>query len=131
VTLENNTGYTPQESTGRSRKYDRKKRIKTVAELDGRTLAARRIATLVRMWTAALGNNLTSEQQIAVDRAATCVALAEDARCRRLSGDKSISLSDTVRLDNVASRAVNALNLPPNGKREPEPAGGFKLRPLE
>lgn len=64
------------------------------------------------MWREALGGSLTEGQQIAVERAASLVALAEDSRARRLAGDMSISLNDIARLDNVASRAVSALALP-------------------
>src|SRR5262245_20580113 len=96
----------------RSARYEPKRRLKTLSHLDQRTIAARRIATLVAMWTAQLGGKLTDGKLIAVERAASLVALAEDARARRLSGDLSISLNDVARLDNSANRAVNALSLP-------------------
>ena len=96
----------------RSRRYEPKRRLRTVAALDGRTTAAKRVATLLRVWEAQLGDKLADGQRIAMERAASLVARAEDARARRLAGDTSISLWDTVRLDNSAARAVQQLGLP-------------------
>jgi hypothetical protein len=110
--LENNAADARETAPRRAGAYRTKRRLQTIAALDQRTHAARRIAALVGMWSAQLGGKLTTAQRVAVERAAGLVALAEDARVRRLSGDLSISLQDAVRLENVASRAVAALGLP-------------------
>jgi hypothetical protein len=124
--LQNNPTDVRETAPRRARRYEPKQRLRTVGELDQRTHAARRIAALVSMWEQQLGGKLTTGQRIALERAASLCALAEDARARRLSGDLSISLQDCVRLDNSAARAVAALNLPAESEREPDSG----LKPL-
>jgi hypothetical protein len=123
--LQNSTAEAPR----RRRVNEPKRRLKTIAMLDQRTHAARRIASLVRAWTAQIGHKLTDVQRIEVERAAGLTALAEDAKARRLAGDTSISLWDTVRLDNSAARAVAALGLPVAGERRRKT--GFELGSLK
>jgi hypothetical protein len=125
--LENNPVDAREMAPRRARRHEPKRRLQTVAALDQRTLAAKRIAALVSMWAQQLGGKLTTGQRIAMERAATLTALAEDARIRRLGGDMSISLNDIARLDNAANRAVNALGLPSQGARE---SSAFALAPL-
>lgn len=88
-----------------------KLRLKTLGHLDMRTRAGKRTTALAKTFAAELGGQLTSAQRLAVERAATLVAIAEDARIRRLAGDTSVSLQDIVRLDNNANRAMRALGL--------------------
>jgi hypothetical protein len=99
-----------------------KMRLKTLAALDGRTVAARRAAALVAVFSAELGE-LTPAQQIAVQNAAALTAISEDAAMRRLSGDPGITLDDLVRATSAARRAVRDLGL--DRKREPAPGETF------
>jgi len=124
---QNSAPDSPSVAPRRSAHYGPKHRLKTVAQLDQRTRAAKRITALARTWAAALGDKLTNGQRIAIERAATLTALAEDARVRRLSGDLSISLEDIARLDNTANRAVRALGLPTERERESERDGPLTL----
>jgi hypothetical protein len=96
----------------------RKLRLRTVESLDNRTVAGRRASQLIRAFEAQLGGKLAGAQLLAVHRAATLVAIAQDAQVRRLAGDLSITLVDVVRMDNVANRAVQALGL----DRRPQPS---------
>src|SRR5271163_288592 len=80
--------------------------------LDGRSRPARRASALARGFAAALGDTISPEQRVAVERAAQLVAVAEAAREGRLRGDPGISLDDVVRTDGAAARAVRALGLP-------------------
>jgi hypothetical protein len=57
-----------------------------------------------------------------VDRAAQLVALAEDARSRRLSGDMTVTLEDLVRIDNSAARAVRQLGIGATPAAAPAPS---------
>jgi hypothetical protein len=101
-----NRGEIPVESPPPPR---RKQRLCTIESLDGRTIAARRARELARGFAAELGGSVTASQRLAIERAAALVALAEDARARRLAGDTAVSLEDIVRTDNAAARAVKAL----------------------
>jgi hypothetical protein len=89
-----------------------KRRLFTIDHLDGRTIAARRARELMATFSAGLGGTLTAGQSLAIGRAAQLVALAEDARARRLDGDMTVTLEDLVRIDNSASRAVRQLGIP-------------------
>jgi hypothetical protein len=111
----------------RARRYEPKRRVEMLAGLDQRSRAYRRIAALVSMWAQQLGGKLTDGQRIALERAAGLVVISEDTRLRRLSGDLTISLNDIARLDNAASRAMNALGLPEERDGEHE----SELRPLK
>src|ERR1700704_3481460 len=95
--------------SARSRR--RKLRLRTSADLDRRTAAGKRAAELVATFTAALGGQLSSEQALAVSRAAALLALSEDATARRLGGDLSVSLDDVVRLASAARRATRDLGV--------------------
>lgn len=88
-----------------------KRRLCTIDHLDGRTRAAKRARELAAGFEAELGGVLTAGQRLAVERAAQLVALAEDARARRLGGDMTVTLEDLVRIDNSASRAVRQLGI--------------------
>jgi hypothetical protein len=60
---------------------------------------------------AELGGALTDTQRLAVSRAAVMVAIAEDARIRKLNGATDITFTDLVRLDHVSALAVSALGI--------------------
>jgi hypothetical protein len=76
----------------------------------------------VAAFTAEMGGALTPGQRLAVDRAAQLVALAEDARARRLGGDMAITLEDVVRTDNAAARAVRQLGIGATAAATPPPS---------
>jgi hypothetical protein len=86
-----------------------KLRLLGLHNLDGRTVAARRAASLTAAFTQELGGELSVSQAAAVERAAMLVTIAQDARARRLASDESISLEDLVRVDAAADRAVRRL----------------------
>jgi hypothetical protein len=94
----------------------RKAQLCTLSALDGRTVAARRARELARGFEAELGGTATASRRFAIERAAALVALAEDAKARRLAGDQSVTLEDIVRIDNSAARAVRALGIKPNAQ---------------
>ena len=87
-----------------------------IAGLDGRTVNARRVRDLAVTYTAALGGEqvLDALQRELVLKAAQLTVAAEDMRRCSLRGE-TIDVSDLVKLENLASRAVRALNL---GKRD-------------
>src|SRR4030088_1139777 len=89
----------------------RKLRLRTVAQLDGRTVSAKRARTLAAIFEATLGGALTGAQRLAIGNAAARTAIAEDASARRLQGDTSVNLDDLVRLVSAARRAVRDLGL--------------------
>jgi hypothetical protein len=91
----------------------RKAQLCTLSALDGRTVAARRARELAKGFEAELGGTVTVSRRFAIERAAALVALAEDAKARRLAGDAAITLEDVVRVDNAAARAVKALGIKP------------------
>jgi hypothetical protein len=96
-----------------------KVRLRTVESLDGRTVAARRARKLADGFQNELGGTSTATQRLAIERAAVLVALAEDAKARRLVGDPTVSLDDVVRIDNAAARAVRALGIKAAGAPNP------------
>jgi hypothetical protein len=103
----------------------RKHRLFTVSALDGRTVAARRAKELAAGFAAELGSTITATQRFAIERAAALVALSEDAKARRLSGDPTISLEDLIRVDNAAGRAVKALGIKPGAGPHKEPGAAL------
>jgi hypothetical protein len=115
--LENRAADTAVKGAGSVRMQRRKLRLRTVASLDGRTTAGKRAVQLIKTFEAAIGGDLSAAQRVAVDRAATLVAIAQDAQVRRLAGDLTVSLEDIARLDNSASRAVKALDIAPASRR--------------
>jgi hypothetical protein len=88
--------------------------------LDGRSRVGKRAIELVRAFERELGGNLSEGQRLAVTRAATMAAIAEDARTRRANGDRAVNLTDLVRLDRVSALAIRQLGI--GAKREPDPA---------
>jgi hypothetical protein len=64
-----------------------KQRLRTIADLDGRTIAARRARDLVAALTADLGGDLSAAQAELVQRAGLLGAFLEDAEARWLAGD--------------------------------------------
>jgi hypothetical protein len=97
----------------------RKLRLCTLDSLDGRTIAARRARELAAAFEAELGDTLSAGQRIAIERAAALVAIAEDAKARRLAGDRGVTLDDIVRVDGAAARAVKALGIKPGAGPKP------------
>jgi hypothetical protein len=95
-----------------------KTRLRTLAKLDQRTVAARRARELIALWTKALGGAPTPVEQMAISHAAACKVLCEDFQARRLAGDASVTAEQLVKLSNIMTRAVNALNLPNGHERE-------------
>jgi len=83
--------------------------------LDGRTRTQRRIRALTAAYLAALGGTASPEFRDRCERAAQLVAIAEETRCKALSG--GVDLDDLVRVENASDRAVRALG--PDRKREP------------
>jgi len=85
----------------------RKTRLLTAGHLDRRTRGVKRAraiaAELERGW-----DGITPVQRQAIGRAAMLCAIAEDAVARRLSGEP-ISISDVLRAEGVAKRAVRAV----------------------
>ena len=88
--------------------------------VDGRTKLARRIKSLANAFAAELGHKLSPAQIDAVRRAAQMSAIAEDCRARLIAGDVSVTLTDVVRLDGTARRAVRDLHLPPAKDNAPD-----------
>src|ERR1700739_2633704 len=64
-----------------------KQRLRTIADLDGRTVAARRARDLVSALTADLGGDVSAAQAELVQRAGLLGAYLEDAEARWLAGD--------------------------------------------
>lgn len=89
--------------------------------IDGRTGYGRRVRELTDAYLEALGgaNSVPPARMADVEAAAELKAAAEQERARYARGE-AISLDDLVRLENLANRAVQRLNLP---QREHEPAG--------
>jgi hypothetical protein len=91
-----------------------KLRLVGLNDLDGRFGSTKRARALADALRGELGGKLLASQFVAVERAATLIAIAEDARARRIAGDLTISLEDLVRIDNAASRALRALGIKPD-----------------
>jgi hypothetical protein len=100
------------------RRNRRKLRLRTVAQIDSRTVSGKRARALAAIFEASLGGELTPAQRLAIGNAACLSAIAEDASARRLQGDTSVCLDDLVRLVSAARRAVRDLGLD-GRKREP------------
>jgi hypothetical protein len=95
----------------------RKTRLRTVGEIDGRSVSGKRARALAAMFEATLGGKLTDAQKLAISTASALTAIAEDASARRLQGDSTVNLDDLVRLVSAARRAVRDLGL--DQRREP------------
>ena|SRR6516162_4684374 len=92
-------------------------KLKTVADLDGRTRAARRAKAVVAELTQAMGGNVTPAQRQAIERAAMLSAVADDLAARQLAG-LPVCLDEVLRADGAARRAVKAALA---SKAEPTP----------
>ena len=103
----------PDKQPGRLSRYAYQKYLKHryPGDHDKRTRGGQRVSKLVKVFAAALGNHLTERQLIAVHRAAGLLALAEDVRTRRISGDTSFSIDEVLRLDHAVTTALRALGL--------------------
>jgi hypothetical protein len=98
------------------RRNRRKLRLRTVAQIDARTVSGKRARVLAAVFEATLGGELTDAQRLSIGNAAALTAIAEDAQVRRLQGDTTVSLDDLVRCVSCARRAVRDLGL--HRKRE-------------
>src|SRR5687768_15605469 len=85
-----------------------------VPGLDLRSPAARRYKDLIASFTNALGGILTDAQQVAVQRAAGLTVAAEESRAKAMRGEP-VEIADLVKLENLADRAVRALNIKHKG----------------
>ena len=108
-----------------------KQRLRTLARLDGRTIASKRARELLTAFAAELGSEITATQRLAIERAAALVALAEDSKARRLHGSQSISLHGVMLLNGAPTRAIKPLGL--NRQRKPAhlPLPPSSLRSLQ
>jgi hypothetical protein len=112
--LENNLAVTPIMPDARRKG---RARMTTFTRVDGRSVAGKRHAALVKMWRAALGGDVSPHVAMLIEHAATAVVVSEHASARMMAGDP-ITPEQVVKLANVATRAVNALNLPNGHKPE-------------
>jgi hypothetical protein len=94
-----NTDAAPSESTSPSRRSRQEEP------------RGRRAVELMKQFATELGGDLTTGQHLAVGRAATLCALAEDARIRKLNGATDICFDDLVRLDHAAALAVKQFGI--------------------
>ena len=94
-------------------------KLKTVADLDGRTRAARRARAVVAELVKALGgpDAVSPGQRQACERAGMLTAIAEDLAARQLAG-LPVCLDEVLRADGAARRAVKAALA---SKAEPTP----------
>jgi hypothetical protein len=100
---------------GRARLTNRRQ---FVPGLDMRSQSARRYRDLIASFTNALGSHLSDAQRVAVQRAAGLTVAAEEARARAMRGEP-IEIADLVKLENLADRAVRALNIKHKGLKPP------------
>jgi len=94
----------------------RQARYRNVTDIDGRTRSGRRARELARQFEAAIGGDVTDNQRLAIGRAATLTAIAEDRRMRVLAGEP-VLLDDLVRVERLAMQATRNLGL--DKRREP------------
>jgi len=92
--------------------------------LDGRSTTARRVRDLAATYTAAMGGGegLTAIDRENILKAAQLTVAAEDMRRRSLKGEE-IDLASLIKLENLAARAVRALNL---GVKRKAPAASLQ-----
>jgi len=85
-------------------------KLKTVADLDGRTRAARRARAVVAELVKALGgpDAVSPGQRQACERAGMLTAIAEDLAARQLAG-LPVTLDEVLRAEGVARRSVQAI----------------------
>jgi hypothetical protein len=91
----------------------RQARYRKHTDIDGRTRSGRRARELARQFERALGDDLTDGQRLAIARAATLTAIAEDRRTRALAGEPAVLLDDLVRVERLAAQAVKVLGIKP------------------
>lgn len=89
-----------------------KVRLLTLADLDGRTAAAKRARGLVEAVAADLGGelHLTAAQRELVTRAAVLGAVLQDSEVRMLAGE-DVDLSGYLQAINVQRRVLTSLGL--------------------
>src|SRR5262245_38505089 len=87
-----------------------KAQLRTLSDLDGRTLAARRARDLVAALTADLGGDLSAAQGELVQRAGLLGAYLEDCEARWLGGD-DVDLSTYLTACDRQRRVLTTLGL--------------------
>jgi hypothetical protein len=90
--------------------------VRRCVRVDGRSKAAKRVKALAAGYTARLGGGADAATLAAVQKAAELGALAEELRGKALRGEGA-ALSEVLKLEGVADRAVRALGL--DRKRTP------------
>lgn len=101
--------------------YRRKGRLITFDSVDGRTLAARKVRRLLKLYQRELGRRPRPVEIELMQRCAVLQVLAEDARTRVLRGDRNVSYLEVVRADGAARRALQALQaLPRRVRAQPD-----------
>jgi hypothetical protein len=92
-------------------KRPRKRRLRTLDDLDGRTHAARQARELVRRLTSDLGDDLTAAQAELVKRCGVLGAFLADCEARWLAGDPDVDLSAWMMATERQGRLLRALGL--------------------
>jgi hypothetical protein len=87
-----------------------KARLRTLDQLDGRTLAAKRTRELIGRLEADLGGDLTAAKQELVRRAAMIGAFIEDQEARYLSGEP-VEIGPWLSATNNQRRLLETLGL--------------------
>jgi hypothetical protein len=95
-----------------------KAKLMTFDHLDGRTLAVRRAKRIARSLQRQLKAKPTIQQTLAIERASCLQVAAEDLRARLLAGH-DVSSDRVVRLENVAGRAMRAVQSMLGAKKTP------------
>ena len=107
-----------------------KARVMTLADLDGRTMAARRARALVQSITVDLGGSqrITAAQHELIVRAAVLGALIQDSEVRLLTGT-STDLSDYLAAVNAQRRVLVTLGISKHAREmHPDLTGYLKGR---
>ena len=102
-------------------------KLKTVADLDGRTRAARRARAVVAELVKALGgpDAVSPGQRQACERAGMLTAIAEDLAARQLAG-LPVTLDEVLRAEGVVRRSVQAILANRPEKSVPPPFSPMK-----
>ena len=105
-----------------SPRNDEKVSLLTLDNLDGRTLAVRRIKELETQIMTDMGDDLTEAQRSLLRRAVVLSALLDDQEARWVDGTP-FELNEYLSATNVLRRLLSTLGL----ERKPKPADGMLL----
>ena len=94
------------------------RRARNAAHLDGRVRMARRLKAVLAELTAQYG-----DERPLLQRCAELRVLAEQARARFLRGEPGATVDETVKLENLLTRALRDLQV--RTKRQPAPVESF------